>query len=242
MHPTDPATAPMRPTDPAAAPLAARDGRIRVAVLASGAGSNLAALADALAADATLGGEVVVAATDRVDAGAIALAGERDLPTLVRPLDAGGDRRAWEAALVDGLREHAPDLVVLAGFLRIVSPSFLAAWPDRVLNVHPSLLPSFPGAHAVRDALAHGVRVTGTTVHVVDEQVDHGPIVAQRCVEVRDDDTVQRLHARIRAVEHVLVPEAVGRFCRGELRVEDGRLVRTTGAVTAAPTVIDGAR
>ena len=232
----------MHPTDPAAVPPAARDGRARVAVLASGAGSNLAALADALAADAALGGEVVVAATDRVDAGALALAGERAIPTLVRPLDPGDDRRAWEAALVEGLREHAPDLVVLAGFLRIVSPSFLAVWPGRVLNVHPSLLPSFPGAHAVRDALAHGVRVTGTTVHVVDEQVDHGPIVAQRCVEVRDDDTVEGLHARIRAVEHVLVPEAVGRFCRGELRVEDGRLVRTTGASTAAATVIDVAR
>lgn len=209
------------PVDPAGG---ATPRRCRVAVLASGAGSNLAALADALGADPSLGGEVVVVATDRAGCGAAERAAERAIPTLSHPLERGADRRAWEAGLVADLEEHAPDLVVLAGFLRVVSPAFLAAWPDRVLNVHPSLLPAFPGANAVRDALAHGVRVTGTTVHVVDEEVDHGPIVAQRCVEVRDDDTVERLHERIRAVEHVLLPEVVGRFCRGEVRVEEGRV------------------
>ncbi|MEY3020304.1 MAG: hypothetical protein RLZZ272_1288 [Actinomycetota bacterium] len=201
----------------------------RVAVLASGGGSNLAALVDALASDPGLGGQVVVVATDRPDAGAIGVAAARGLPTLVHPFAAASDRPTWEASLVADLRTHAPDLVVLAGFLRVVSPSFLSAWPGRVLNIHPSLLPAFPGAHAVRDALAHGVRITGTTVHVVDEQVDHGPIVAQRCVEVRDGDTVDLLHARIRAEEHVLLPEVVAGFCRGELRVEDGRLVRAPG-------------
>jgi len=205
----------------------------RVAVLASGAGSNLAALVDALTTDAALGGEVVVAAVDRPGAGAVAVAEERGVPTLVHPLLPGEDRRAWEAALVDALVGFAPDLVVLAGFLRIVSPAFLAAWPDRVLNVHPSLLPAFAGAHAVRDALAHGVRVTGTTVHVVDDRVDHGPIVAQRPVEVRPDDTVETLHARIRAVEHDLLPTVVGWFCRGEARVEDGRVVLAGTAATA---------
>lgn len=224
---------PVASTGPAVPARGSDAGGARVAVLASGGGSNLGALADALASDAGSGGRVVVAATDRAGSGVVAVAAERDLPTLVRPLEPGADRALWEASLVEGLREHAPELVVLAGFLRVVSPAFLSAWPGRVLNLHPSLLPAFPGAHAVRDALAHGVRVTGTTVHVVDELVDHGPIVAQRAVEVRDDDTVERLHARIRAVEHVLLPEVVGRFCRGEIRVEQGRLVRTPGVSLA---------
>lgn len=224
----------LRTGAPVATDGTARPGRppARVGVLASGAGSNLAALADALAHDPTSGAVVAVVATDRADAGALAVAAARDLPTLVHPLAPGADRRVWERTLVEDLVRHDLDLVVLAGFLRVVSPAFLAAWPDRVLNVHPSLLPAFPGAHAVRDALAHGVAVTGTTVHLVDERVDHGPIVAQRCVEVRADDTVDSLHARIRAVEHELLPAAVGWLARGELVVE-GRTVRHVPAAAA---------
>jgi phosphoribosylglycinamide formyltransferase 1 len=114
---------------------------------------------------------------------------------------------------------------VLAGFMRILSGGFLAGWPDRVINTHPSLLPAFRGAHAVRDALAYGVRVTGSTVHLVDEQVDHGPIVAQRPVEVREDDTETSLHERIKAVEHELLPACVKLLCHGRLEVH-GRHVR----------------
>lgn len=196
-------------------------------MLVSGSGTNLAALLAAIDADPSFGGEVVVVGSDRADAGGLAHARDRGIPTVVEALGDHPDRASWEAALVAGLRRHGPEAVVLAGFMRIVSPSFLAHWPDRVLNTHPSLLPAFPGAHAVRDAVAHGVRLTGSTVHLVDEQVDHGPIVAQRAVEVRDGETEAVLHDRIKRVEHELYPACVRALCRGELAVE-GRRVRWT--------------
>lgn len=198
---------------------------MRLAVLVSGSGTNLAALLAAIDADPTFGGEVVVVGSDRADAGGLAIARDAGVPTVVQQLGDHPDRSAWEAALVADLQAHDPDAVVLAGFMKIVSPAFLAHWPQRVLNTHPSLLPAFPGGHAVQDALAYGVRLTGCTVHVVDEQVDHGPIIAQQAVEVRDDDTVDEVVGRIKAVEHTLYPWAVRALCRGELRV-DGRHVR----------------
>jgi phosphoribosylglycinamide formyltransferase 1 len=208
-----------------------RAGRppMRLAVLVSGGGTTLQSLLDAAVDPDAFGARVVVVGSDRPGCGGLARAERHGIATVVHPLGPGVDRDAWERALVDDLRAHAPDLVVLAGFMRIVTPTLLAQWPDRVLNTHPSLLPAFPGAHAVRDALTHRVRVTGATVHLVDEQVDHGPIVAQRCVAVRDDDTEATLHARIRAVEHVLLPWAVGRFARGEVRI-DGRRVIIEGS------------
>jgi phosphoribosylglycinamide formyltransferase-1 len=124
---------------------------------------------------------------------------------------------------------HHPDVVVLAGFMRLLTTTFLSRWPDRVVNVHPSLLPAFRGAHAVDEALAYGVTVTGCTVHLVDELVDHGPIIAQEAVRVAPDDDVDSLHARIQAVEHRLLPACVGALCRDELVVE-GRHVRATSA------------
>ena len=133
------------------------------------------------------------------------------------------DRTAWDAALAEAVLAAAPDLVVLAGFMRLVRGRLLDSVP--LLNVHPSLLPAFPGAHAVREALAWGVKVAGCTVHLVDEQVDHGPIVAQRAVQVREDDTEESLHRRIRAVEHELLPASAAQLLRGELAV-DGRRVR----------------
>lgn len=198
---------------------------MRLAVLVSGSGTNLAALLAAIDADPTFGGEVVVVGSDRPDAGGLDVARGADVPTVVQRLADHPDRPSWEAALVADLQQHAPDAVVLAGFMKIVSPAFLAHWPQRVLNTHPSLLPAFPGGHAVRDALAYGVRLTGCTVHVVDEQVDHGPIIAQQAVEVRDGDTEDEVVERIKAVEHTLYPWAVRALCRGELRVE-GRHVR----------------
>jgi phosphoribosylglycinamide formyltransferase 1 len=177
---------------------------VRLAVLLSGSGTNLAALLDAVDADPGFGGEVVVVG---------------DHP----------DRATWEDALADAVAAHEPDAVVLAGFMRIVSGRFLSRWPDRVLNTHPSLLPAFPGAHAVRDALSHGVKVTGSTVHLVDEQVDHGPIIAQQPVEVRPDDTEDTLHERIKAVEHTLFPDCIRALCQGRVHV-DGRVVTVTPA------------
>jgi phosphoribosylglycinamide formyltransferase-1 len=198
---------------------------LRLAVLVSGGGTNLQALLDASATDPGFGGEVVVVGADRADAGGLARARAAGVATVVRTLDAAPDRAGWEAMLRADLEAHRPDAVVLAGFMRILSGAFLAGWPDRVLNTHPSLLPAFRGAHAVREALAYGVKVTGTTVHLVDEQVDHGPIVAQRAVEVRDDDTEASLHERIKAVEHELLPACVKLLCHDRLEVA-GRQVR----------------
>lgn len=193
--------------------------RTRIVVLASGSGSNLQALID----HPDLGGDVVMVVTDRPAVGALDRADRAGIPTAaVLPAD-HPDRPAWEAALQATVAAATPDLVVLAGFMRILSHGFVTRWPT--INVHPSLLPAFPGAHGPRDALDWGVKVSGATVHFVDEHVDHGPIISQRCVPVHDDDTPATLHARIQEQEHGLLPEAVALFCAGRLQVE-GRHVR----------------
>jgi phosphoribosylglycinamide formyltransferase 1 len=196
----------------------------RLAVLVSGSGTNLQALLDEIAADPVFGGEVVVVGSDRRDAGGLDRARAAGVATVVEELGDHPDRPTWEAALRSRLEEHRPDAVVLAGFMRILSAGFLDGWPDRVINTHPSLLPAFRGAHAVRDALEHGVKLTGSTVHLVDEQVDHGPIVAQRAVEVREDDDEASLHERIKRVEHELLPASVKLLCQDRL-VISGRQV-----------------
>lgn len=198
---------------------------MRLAVLVSGSGTNLAALLRAIDADPDFGGEVVVVGSDRADAGGLEHARAAGIPTVVEEIGDHSDRPTWEAALVAGLRAHDPEAVVLAGFMKIVSAAFLANWPQRVCNTHPSILPAFPGAHAVEEALAHGVKVTGSTVHLVDEQVDHGPIIAQEAVPVLAGDTADDLHERIKQVEHRLFPACVRALCRGELEVV-GREVR----------------
>ena len=192
--------------------------RKRLVVLASGSGTNLQALLDA----PDLGGDVVAVVSDKPAAGALERARAHDIAAAAVVL--GGDRPAWEAELADTVAAHDPDLVILAGFMRVLSGKFVHRWP--VINVHPSLLPAFPGAHAIRDALAWGVKLVGATVHFVDEQVDHGPIIAQQAVAVREDDTVGSLHARVQVVEHRLLPDAVRAFCAGTLQI-DGRHVRT---------------
>lgn len=193
----------------------------RIAVLVSGGGSNLAALLGAGAG--VLGGRIVLVVSDRDGAGALGLAADAGVPTaVVRPAD-HVDRGGWDAAILAAVEAVAPDLVVLAGFARILGPAFPRRFPT--LNVHPSLLPAFPGAQAVADALAWGVRLTGCTVHLVDEQVDHGPVVAQEAVPIEPGDTPERLHARIKAVEHRLLPACVALACAGRL-VVDGRHVK----------------
>jgi phosphoribosylglycinamide formyltransferase 1 len=198
---------------------------VRLAVLVSGSGTNLQALLDTIALDPDFGGEVVVVGSDRPDAGGLARARDAGVPTVVRALDDAPDRATWEAQLRAELEEHRPEAIVLAGFMRILTGAFLAGWPDRVINTHPSLLPAFRGAHAVRDALAYGVKLTGCTVHLVDEQVDHGPIIAQEAVAVSDEDTEDELHGRIQRVEHRLLPATVKLLCHDALEV-DGRHVR----------------
>jgi phosphoribosylglycinamide formyltransferase 1 len=207
----------------------------RIAVLVSGSGSNLQALLDHLAAQDDPAGEVVVVGSDRADAGGLERARAAGLATVTRPYVAGGDRDAWEARLRADLAAHDVEVVVLAGFMRILSEAFLHGWPDAVINVHPSLLPAFRGAHAVRDALAEGVKLTGATVHLVDEKVDHGPIIAQQAVPVLPGDDEAALHRRIQAVEHELLPRCVDWLCAGRLVVE-GRSVRILDPTTTAPT------
>lgn len=190
----------------------------RLVVLASGSGTNLQALLDA----PDLGGDVVGVVSDRPGARALERAAARGAQTATVPLD--GDRVAWEATLTDRVAALRPDLVVLAGFMRVLSGAFVHRWP--VVNIHPSLLPAFPGANAVEDALAWGVKVTGVTVHFVDELVDHGPIVAQEAVAVHPGDTAASLHVRLQKVEHQLLPDVVRDWCAGRL-IRDGRHVRT---------------
>ncbi len=198
---------------------------VRLAVLVSGSGTNLAALLEAIDRDPAFGAEVVVVGADREDAGGLRRAEDRGIPTLARPLASGDDRGAWEARFRRDIEAHDVGVVVLAGFMRILTATFLDAWPQRVVNTHPSLLPAFRGAHAVEEALAHGVKVTGCTVHLVDEEVDHGPIIAQEPVRVADDDSAASLHERIKDVEHRLLPASVAALCQGLLEV-DGRHVR----------------
>jgi phosphoribosylglycinamide formyltransferase-1 len=186
-------------------------------VLASGEGRTLQALLDAAVGDYPA--RVVAVGSDRPGARALERAG--DLPTFVVPLE--GERSAWDVALADAVAAHAPDLVVCAGFMRILGPAFLQRF--RVTNTHPSLLPSFPGAHAVPDALAYGVKLTGVTVHLVDEGVDTGPVVAQAAVPVLPDDTAQTLHARIQDVEQPLYVDAVARLARGGWTVRERTVV-----------------
>jgi phosphoribosylglycinamide formyltransferase 1 len=193
-----------------------------VVALASGGGTTLQALLDA-AADPAYGVRVVAVGSDREGTGAVERARAAGVTTCVLPL--GADREAWDAQLADTVAEHAPDLVVLAGFMRLVGRSFLGRWGGRVVNSHPALLPSFPGMHAARDALAYGVRVSGCTLFVVDDGVDTGPIVDQRAVRVHDDDTVETLHERIKVEERRMLVESVGRMARRGYDI-DGRRVR----------------
>jgi phosphoribosylglycinamide formyltransferase-1 len=181
-----------------------------IGVLVSGRGTNLQALLDA-------GLPVVAVASSRADAPALARAG--CLPTAVFD---GSDRRARDEAMAAWLAGQGVELVVLAGYMQLLTRAFLDRFPGAILNVHPSLLPAFPGAHAVEDALAYGVRWTGVTVHLVDEGVDTGPIVLQEPVAVRDDDTAETLHARLQEVEHRLLPEAARLFLAGRLRLPPG--------------------
>jgi phosphoribosylglycinamide formyltransferase 1 len=196
----------------------------RVAVLLSGHGSNLQALLDA-AADPSYGAEVVLVASDRPDAYGLERARAAGVATaVVRPADFG-DRAGFDEALTRVVAAARPDVVCLAGFMRILGPGFVRAFPDRIVNTHPSLLPAFRGAHAVRDALAYGVRVTGCTVHLVDEEVDHGPVLLQAPVPVHDGDDEASLHERIKREEHRLLPAAVRLVALGRVSL-DGRRAR----------------
>lgn len=199
----------------------------RIVVLVSGSGTNLQALLDA-AADPAYGADVVAVGADRDGIEGLARAERAGVPTFVRRLEDAATRAEWDAALTADVAAHAPDLVVLAGFMKLVGESFLAAFGGRTVNTHPALSPAFPGMHGPRDALAYGVKVTGATLFVVDAGVDTGQIVAQSAVPVEDDDDVASLHERIKVAERTMLVDTVGRMLREGYRVE-GRRVRVGG-------------
>ncbi len=191
-----------------------------------GSGTNLQALLDAIAADpAGYGARVVAVGADRDGIAGLDRAGDAGVPTFVRRVKDYASRAAWDAALTGAVAAYQPDLVVSAGFMKIVGTEFLARFGGRVVNTHPALLPSFPGAHGVRDALAYGAKVTGCTVHFVDDGVDTGPIIAQGVVEVRDEDDEAALHERIKDVERRLLVEVVGRLARDGYRIEGRKVI-----------------
>lgn len=200
----------------------------RLVVLVSGSGTNLQALLDACA-DPAYGATVVAVGADRPDIEGLRRADKLGIPTFVCRVSDYALRSDWDAALTAAVAAYEPDLVISAGFMKILGAAFLARFGDRCLNTHPALLPAFPGAHGVRDALAYGVRVTGCTVHLVDAGVDTGPIVAQAAVEVLDDDDEHSLHERIKTVERELLTEMVGRMAREGFRLEN-RTVRIGGS------------
>jgi phosphoribosylglycinamide formyltransferase-1 len=199
----------------------------RVTVLISGRGSNLGALLEA-ERRGELGGTVVAVISNRPDAAGLALAAEHGVAAEVVDHRAFADRAAFDAALADAIEASEPDLIVLAGFMRVLGPAFVRRFDGRMLNVHPALLPAYPGLDTHRRALADGVRLHGCTVHFVTEDVDHGPIVAQGAVAVRDDDDAVTLAARVLEVEHRVLPMAVRAFCEGRVVIE-GRRVRVKG-------------
>jgi phosphoribosylglycinamide formyltransferase-1 len=184
---------------------------LRIVVLASGSGSTLQAIVDA-ARQPGFGGEIVAAGTDVKECLAMARAEAANLPTFAVALADYDDREAWNGALADAIAEHRPDLVVLAGFMRVLSPAVVQRF--RIVNTHPAMLPAFPGAHAIRDALAAGVDTTGVTVHWVDEGIDTGPIIAQTVVAIEPGDDEQSLSRRIQIVEKPLYVNAIRQLCQ----------------------------
>jgi phosphoribosylglycinamide formyltransferase-1 len=198
----------------------------RLVVLVSGSGTNLQALLDVIAEHGPerYGAHVVAVGADRDGIEGLRRAERAGLPSFVCRVGDHASRADWDRALADAVAAHEPDLVVSAGFMKIVGPAFLARFGGRIVNTHPALLPAFPGAHGVRDALAYGAKVTGCTVHFVDEGVDTGPVIAQAAVDIRDDDDEAGLHERIKDVERRLLVDVVGRLARDGYRIE-GRKV-----------------
>ena len=196
---------------------------MRLGILISGRGSNFEAISNSIARG-RLDAEIAIVISNRAAAPGLEIARERGIPVRVIPSQ-GMDREAYDKLLIEELRTHDVELVCLAGFMRLLSANFVRAFPQRVLNIHPSLLPAFPGLDAQKQALDHGVKITGCTVHFVDEFLDSGPIVIQSAVPVLDIDTQQTLSARILAQEHVIYSRAIQYIAEGMVTVE-GRLVR----------------
>lgn len=195
----------------------------RIGVLLSGRGSNFEAIARNIAAG-SLDAEIAVVISNRAEAPGLGIARSLGLPAVALP-SRGLEREVYDRQLIAALHEHGAELVVLAGYMRLLSPAFIREFPMRIVNIHPSLLPAFPGLDAQHQAFDYGVRVSGCTVHFVDEHLDHGPIILQAAVPVLSDDTADSLSARILAEEHKIYSEAIGIALRGDYRI-DGRRVK----------------
>ena len=196
---------------------------MRLGILISGRGSNFEAIANNIARR-KLDAEIAIVISNRADAAGLEIARQRGLPMRVIA-SAGLEREAYDKLLIDELQTHEVELVCLAGFMRLLSATFIRAFPNRILNIHPSLLPAFAGLDAQRQALEHGVKITGCTVHFVDEYLDSGPIIIQAAVPVLDNDTVESLAARILAQEHSIYSKAIQYIVDGRVMIE-GRRVR----------------
>ncbi|MGA1982361.1 MAG: phosphoribosylglycinamide formyltransferase [Acidobacteriaceae bacterium] len=201
----------------------------RLGILLSGRGSNFVAIADAIRRHRLPGAEISVVLSNMAEAPGLAIARERGLPAFAVP-SAGRKRTEHDAEMIARLHQHRVDLVCLAGYMRILSADFVRAFPNRILNVHPSLLPAFPGLDAQAQALEFGAKVAGCTVHFVDEAVDHGAMVVQRAVPVMDEDTAETLAARVLEQEHIAYPEAIARVLSGEYEFVGRRYVRRSAA------------
>jgi len=201
----------------------------RFGMLISGRGSNMLALIRA-ARDGRIPALPAVVIANVAAAGGLAAAEAHGVPTAVVDHTLSGSRQEHDRKVLDILAEHKVDLVCLAGYMRLLSPEFVAAYPERILNIHPSLLPSFPGLHAQRQALEFGVKVSGCTVHFVDEKLDHGPIVAQAALNLEEGEDEEHLSARILELEHRLYPDAVRSFFLGRLTVDQGRVTMAEAA------------
>jgi phosphoribosylglycinamide formyltransferase-1 len=197
----------------------------RIGVLLSGRGSNFVALADGVAAGRIPDAEIAIVLSNREGAAGINKAKDRGIPTRVIP-SKGLEREPYDRQVVAVLHEHGVDLICLAGYMRLLSPYFVASFPNRILNIHPSLLPSFPGLESQRQALEYGVKIAGCTVHFVDENLDAGPIVLQAAIPVRDEDTEVTLSERILAEEHRIYSEAVRIVLEGKFKIAGRRVVQ----------------
>lgn len=197
----------------------------KIAVLLSGRGSNFKAIYSAIESGEIKNAEIAVVISDKKDAKGLVFAVEKNLNAVFVDPKNFNDRLSYDLYLVDILKKNNIDLVCLAGFMRIITPEFVDAFKNRIINIHPSLLPSFPGLHAQKQALEYGVKFTGCTVHFVDAKIDNGPIILQEAVMVKEDDTEDSLSERILKYEHKIYPEAVNLFIEGKLVIE-GRKVR----------------
>lgn len=200
-------------------------------VLLSGSGTNLQAIIDAIARR-ELNATIQIVISNRADAYGLERARKHGIPTAVIPHKDFPSRETFEASLISTLQASGVQLVILAGFMRLLSPVFIRAFPQRIMNIHPALLPSFPGVHAQRQALERGVRIAGATVHFVDEEMDHGPIIAQAAVPVYPDDTEVTLSARILAQEHRIYAQAIQLYAEGRLVIHGHRVIIQNEAQT----------